>query len=348
MRSYDYKKLSRVSIDMEIVNLISKIHEYKGRQELYLETQPQTLDKLREISMIQSTDASNRLEGIYTTNKRLKDLVMSKVEPNSRNEQEIAGYRDVLTLVHENYEYIKLTRNDILSLHNRMYSYYPNNNKGSYKKIDNIILEKNVNGEKRVRFVPVSPMLVEQNMDDLYSALNNVMLDSTIDPLLYIPCFILDFLCIHPFNDGNGRMSRILLLLLMYKSGYIVGRYISFEMIVEKTKQSYYDTLHTSSTGWHENENDYLPFTKYLLSIILKAYEDFDERHKMLFVEVGTSTDRIHKLFENSFEPLSKSDLLLLCPDISQKTMERVLNKLKNDGKIQMIGSGKNTKYLRK
>lgn len=148
--------------------------------------------------------------------------------------------------------------------------------------------------------------------------------------------------------DGNGRLSRILLLLLMYKSGYIVGRYISFEKIVEETKKSYYDTLEISSAGWHENENDYLPFTKYLLSIILRAYENFDERHKTLFVETGTSTDRIHKLFENSFEPLSKSDLLLLCPDISQKTMERVLNKLKNDGKIQMIGSGKNTKYRRK
>lgn len=347
MRKYDYSNLSKLVIDFEILNLVSKIHEYKGRQELYLETQPQTLNKLREIAMIQSTDASNRLEGIFTSDKRLRDLVAMKVDPKSRNEQEIAGYRDVLTLVHENYSYIQVKKNDILTLHNRLYSYYPNSYKGKYKLTENLITEKHSNGEEFVRFIPVDPMLVEHHMELLLEAFNQSLRDSMIDPLLFIPCFILDFLCIHPFNDGNGRMARLLTLLVLYKTGYIIGRYISLELIIEKSKQSYYDTLYESSINWHENENDYRPFLKYLLSTILKAYEEFDERHKGLLTDHQTSLTRILQLIQKSIEPLSKSDIVLLCPDVSQKTIERVLNQLKNEQKINMIDSGRATKYVR-
>ena len=348
MRNYNYINLSNILVDLEMLNLISKIHEYKGRQELYLETQPQTLDRLKEVSIIQSTDASNRIEGIYTSDKRLRELVEKKVEPQNRNEQEIAGYRDVLSLVHEDYEYIRINKNDILTLHNKMYSYYPNRYKGKYKQIENVISEKNSKGEEFIRFKPVQPFLVDQHMEALFEAVETASKETQIDPLLYIPCFVLDFLCIHPFNDGNGRMSRLLTLLLLYKSGYIVGRYISIETIIEKTKESYYSTLQESSIGWHDNENDYLPFIKYTLGVLLKAYEEFDERHYLILTDSLTSVERVFDIIQKSFEPLSKSDLVLLCPDISQKTIERALNSLKNEEKIQMIGSGRNTKYLRK
>lgn len=347
MRRYDYTDLSKLVIDFEILSLVSKIHEYKGRQELYLETQPQTLDKLQEIAMIQSTDASNRLEGIFTTDKRLRDLVKMKTDPKSRNEQEIAGYRDVLTLVHENYSYIQMSKNDILTLHNRLYSYYPNPYKGKYKILKNLITEKHSSGEEFVRFEPVDPMVVDDHMTLMLQALNKALRETSIDPLLYIPCFILDFLCIHPFNDGNGRMARLLTLLVLYKTGYIVGRYISLELIIEKSKQSYYDTLYESSLNWHENENNYGPFLKYLLSTILKAYEEFDERHKGLLSDSQTSLNRIFQLIESSLEPLSKSDIVLLCPEVSQKTIERALNQLKNENKIIMMGSGRAIKYAR-
>ncbi|MBS3991853.1 MAG: Fic family protein [Erysipelothrix sp.] len=347
MRTYDYTDLSRLVIDIEILSLVSRIHEYKGRQELYLETQPQTLDKLQDIAMIQSTDASNRLEGIFTSDKRLRELVTMKIEPKSRNEQEIAGYRDVLTLVHENYSYIQMTKNDILTLHNRLYSYYPNPYKGKYKLIKNLITERHTSGEEFIRFEPVDPIYVDDHMASMLQAFNKALRETAIDPLLYIPCFILDFLCIHPFNDGNGRMARLLTLLALYKTGYIVGRYISLELIIEKSKQSYYDTLYVSSLNWHENENNYGPFIKYLLSTILKAYEEFDDRHKGLLSDTQTSLNRIYKLIENSLKPLSKSDIVLLCPEVSQKTIERVLNQLKNEHKIIMIDSGRATKYVR-
>lgn len=348
MKKYNYTKLTEISVDLEILNLISTIHEYKGRQELYLETRPQTLERLQEISIIQSTDASNRIEGIWTSNKRLRELVEEKSEPRNRNEQEILGYREALALVHERYEYIRLTKNDILTLHNRLYSYYPNRGRGKYKQTENVIAEKNEKGEEKIRFIPVSPLLVEENMERMLAEIENVKRKKEVDPLLYIPHFILDFLCIHPFNDGNGRMARLLTLLLLYQSGYLVGKYISIEMIIEKTKGEYYDTLQKSSVGWHEGENNPIPFVKYMLGVILKAYEIFNERHEGLLDDEKTSAERIYGLIQRSVEPLSKAEIVLLCPEVSQKTVERALNKLKNDEKIVMVGRGRNTRYVRK
>jgi len=347
MRKYDYVNSAKMLIDIEVLNLVSTIHEYKGKQELYLTTQPQILKKLQAISTIQSTDASNRIEGIYTSDKRLKEIVVKKSEPRNRNESEIAGYRDVLTIIHEDYSYVRLNKNDILTLHNRLYTYFPNRFKGQYKQLDNLITEENANGESLIRFQPVLAYMTDSHMNELYKAIHEVALKSSIDPLLYIPCFILDFLCVHPFTDGNGRMSRLLTLLLLNKSGYIVGKYISLEMIIEKSKQSYYESLQDSSLGWHDNQNDYMPFIKYLLGIILKAYEDFDERYNMVFNQSISSEERVYQIIQKSLVPLSKADIVMLCPEISQKTVERVLNHLKNEMRIQMINAGQNTMYLR-
>lgn len=327
-------------------DLISKIYEYKGKQELYVANFSDVLDKMIEVAKIQSTKSSNAIEGISTNDTRLEELMNKKSEPKNRNEEEIYGYREVLDIIHENYENIEFTKNNILTLHNRLYSYSEENHKGKFKTMDNSIVETNALGEKKVRFQPVSAFETENYIEKMISAYNEA-LRLKIPPLLLIPTVIHDFLCIHPFADGNGRMSRLLTLLLLYKNGFFVGKYISLEMIIEETKDIYYEELQASSENWHSGTNDELPFIKYMLSIIYKAYSKCDERFKLISEKSLTSAERVMKVFENSLEPLSKSDIAILCPDISKRTIERALKELKDRGLIKQLGSGRSTKYIR-
>lgn len=327
-------------------DLISKIYEYKGKQELYVANFSDVLDKMIEVAKIQSTKSSNAIEGISTNDTRLEELMNKKSEPKNRNEEEIYGYREVLDIIHENYENIEFTKNNILTLHNRLYSYSEENHKGKFKTMDNSIVEANALGEKKVRFQPVSAFETENYIEKMISAYNEA-LRLKIPPLLLIPTVIHDFLCIHPFADGNGRMSRLLTLLLLYKNGFFVGKYISLEMIIEETKDIYYEELQASSENWHSRTNDELPFIKYMLSVIYKAYSECDERFKLISEKSLTSTERVMKVFENSLEPLSKSDIAILCPDISKRTIERALKELKDRGLIKQLGSGRSTKYIR-
>ncbi len=327
-------------------DLISKIYEYKGKQELYVANFSDVLDKMIEVAKIQSTKSSNAIEGISTNDTRLEELMNKKSEPKNRNEEEIYGYREVLDIIHENYENIEFTKNNILTLHNRLYSYSEESHKGKFKTMDNSIVETNALGEKKVRFQPVSAFETENYIEKMISAYNEA-LRLKIPPLLLIPTVIHDFLCIHPFADGNGRMSRLLTLLLLYKNGFFVGKYISLEMIIEETKDIYYEKLQASSENWHSGTNDELPFIKYMLSVIYKAYSECDERFKLISEKSLTSAERVMKLFENSLEPLSKSDIAILCPDISKRTIERALKELKDRGLIKQLGSGRATKYIR-
>lgn len=327
-------------------DLISKIYEYKGKQELYVANFSDVLDKMIEVAKIQSTKSSNAIEGISTNDTRLEELMNKKSEPKNRNEEEIYGYREVLDIIHENYENIEFTKNNILTLHNRLYSYSEENHKGKFKTMDNSIVETNALGEKKVRFQPVSAFETENYIEKMISAYNEA-LRLKIPPLLLIPTVIHDFLCIHPFADGNGRMSRLLTLLLLYKNGFFVGKYISLEMIIEETKDIYYEELQASSENWHDGTNDELPFIKYMLSVIYKAYSKCDERFKLISEKSLTSAERVMKVFENSLEPLSKSDIAILCPDISKRTIERALKELKDRGLIKQLGSGRSTKYIR-
>ena len=327
-------------------DLISKIYEYKGKQELYVANFSDVLDKMIEVAKIQSTKSSNAIEGISTHDTRLEELMNKKSEPRNRNEEEIYGYREVLDIIHENYENIEFTKNNILTLHNRLYSYSEESHKGKFKTMDNSIVETNALGEKKVRFQPVSAFETENYIEKMISAYNEA-LRLKIPPLLLIPTVIHDFLCIHPFADGNGRMSRLLTLLLLYKNGFFVGKYISLEMIIEETKDIYYEELQASSENWHSGTNDELPFIKYMLSVIYKAYSECDERFKLISEKSLTSAERVMKVFENSLEPLSKSDIAILCPDISKRTIERALKELKDRGLIKQLGSGRSTKYIR-
>lgn len=346
MRKFNYSKLISLNIPANMYDLISKIYEYKGKQELYVANFSYVLDKMIEVAKIQSTKSSNAIEGISTNDTRLEELMNKKSEPKNRNEEEIYGYREVLDIIHENYENIEFTKNNILTLHNRLYSYSEENHKGKFKTMDNSIVEANALGEKKVRFQPVSAFETENYIEKMISAYNEA-LRLKIPPLLLIPTVIHDFLCIHPFADGNGRMSRLLTLLLLYKNGFFVGKYISLEMIIEETKDIYYEELQASSENWHSGTNDELPFIKYMLSVIYKAYSECDERFKLISEKSLTSAERVMKVFENSLEPLSKSDIAILCPDISKRTIERALKELKDRSLIKQLGSGRSTKYIR-
>ena len=347
MRRFDYIKQPEMLLTPEIVLMIASIHEHKGKQELFLEANIDELKTLLEVALIQSTGASNRIEGIFTSDKRLEELVNQKSEPRNRSEQEIAGYREVLATIHESYEYVAPKPNIILQLHRDLYSYSQGTIGGSYKNSDNMITEIDVQGNQKARFIPVPAFQTAEAMDELCDRFLEAWEAGHMDKLILIPMFILDFLCIHPFNDGNGRMSRLLTLLLFYKAGYIVGKYVSMEMLIEKTKETYYEALQASSAGWHENENNYAPFVKYYLGIILKAYYEFENRVEHLKHRTLSKPDRIKAMIDQKVGKITKKEIMELCPDISKVTVERTLTELVKCGYIAKVGAGPSTGYVR-
>lgn len=345
MRQYDYREKWKKLLTPEIVSYLSLIHEFKGEQTLFIEAKADTLTQLVEIARIQSTEASNKIEGIYTSDERLKALVKDTTRPKTRNEREIAGYRDVLNTIHENHDYIPPKPSIILQLHRDLYKFEGSDIGGNYKSSDNIIEEEDSLGNKFVRFKPVAAWQTPEAVDCLCEAFEEALEEKQIDPLILIPMFVLDFLCIHPFNDGNGRMSRLLTLLLLYRAGYIVGKYISIEKLIEKTTESYYEALQQSSLRWHEDENDYEPFVKYMLSVVVAAYRDFSARVALLTVEGRSKPDRIRELIKGTWGSITKSEILERCPDISQITVQRTLAELVENGQVIKIGGGRYTKY---
>ena len=347
MRDFDYIAGPEKLLTPEIVQMVGSIHEHKGKQELFLEANVDELKTLLEVALIQSTGASNRIEGIFTSDKRLEELVSKKAEPRNRSEQEIAGYREVLSIIHEGYEYINPRPNIILQLHRDLYSYSQGSAGGSYKSSDNVIAETDAEGHQKARFIPVPAFQTAEAMEELCARFLEAWEADRIDKLVLIPMFILDFLCIHPFNDGNGRMSRLLTLLLFYKAGYIVGKYVSMEMLIEKTKETYYEALQASSTGWHEGENSYEPFVKYYLGIMLKAYNEFESRVEHLKHRSLSKPDRIKAVIDNKVGKITKKEIMELCPDISRVTVERTLTDLVKSGYIAKVGAGPSTGYVR-
>lgn len=345
MREYDYSNKWQKLLTPEIVTMLTQIHEYKGEQALFIEAKADVLSGLMEIAKIQSTEASNKIEGIYTSDARLKALVKDKTRPKSRDEEEIAGYRDVLNTIHESYEHIPPKPSIILQLHRDLYKFEGYDVGGKYKTGDNIVEEEDEQGNKFVRFRPVPAWETASAIEELCKAFDAAMSAGQADPLVLIPMFILDFLCIHPFNDGNGRMSRLLTLLLLYRAGYIVGKYISIEKLIETSKDSYYECLQKSSGKWHENENDYEPFVKYTLGVILAAYREFTSRVKILATSGLSKPDKIREYIKAKVGTVTKTEILEKCPDISQTTVQRALNDLVQSGDIIKIGGGRYTKY---
>ena len=345
MRSFSFDGALRVLEDSEIVHSLTALYEHKGKQALYLEARPDVLESLCEFAKVQSTDASNRIEGIFTSEKRLKEIVANHAQPRDRNEQEIAGYRDVLALIHESHDYIDVTPNIILQLHSMLHRHSGYAFAGRWKDSDNAIVERAADGTERVRFRPVPAVATPLAMEQLCSAYNQAVKEGMLDPLVLIPRFILDFTCIHPFTDGNGRMSRLLTLLLLYRAGFSVGKYVSIESEINRTKDTYYEALQLSSLGWEEGKNDYAPFTNYTLGVVLAAYKDFESRVEDVLGEGLSKAERVEKALRVKVGRVTKSDIVRECPDISLTTIERTLHDLLELGKIEKIGGGRGTAY---
>ena len=341
MRNFHYETIYKSLLTPEIVQLLAQIHEHKGEQ---TKVQKDELTHLIEIARIQSTEASNRIEGIYTSNDRLQKIVKDKTTPRNRSEKEIAGYRDVLTTIHESYEYIHVKPSMILQLHRELYKFSGMSIGGNYKPSDNQITEEDAQGNKRIRFQPVAAWETPEAMERLCQAYNDICNNPQYDPLLMIPVFILDFLCIHPFNDGNGQMSRLLTLLLLYRAGYHVGKYISIEKLIERTKGAYYDDLQESSFRWHEEENNYIPFVTYQLGVILAAYREFSD-HVKIVAGNTRKPNRVRDIIHDHLGKITKAEIMTQCPDISQTTVQRALNDLVKSGEIIKIGGGRYTSY---
>lgn len=355
MKTFDYSKLSQVKWDNEILNYTNLIHEYKGKQDLYIRQKPAELDKLVEIAKIQSVESSNRIEGIVTTSTRIQALVKEKTTPKNRDEYEIAGYRDVLNTIHESYKYIPLESRYILQLHRDLMQYAVNKEGGVFKSSQNYIQETREDGSTFIRFTPAAPYETPAYIDAICESYRITASQQVVDPLILIPVFIADFLCIHPFNDGNGRMSRLLTLLLLYQAGYNVGKYISIEKHIEKTKPTYYDALQLASQGWHEGKNDPIPFIKYMLGVILACYREFENRIDVLSTPgangkslvKSSAKDIVRAAVMTRIGKFTKGNILAICPTLSRSSVEGALRELLTEGEIKRFGKGRGTYYLR-
>ena len=346
MRTFNYSAIKDQKWDSEILGLVAAIYKYAGKQELYLKQKPHELEKLVEIAKIQSTEASNAIEGIVTTNTRIRQLVEEKTAPRNRDEQEIAGYRDVLNVIHESFDAIPITKNYFLQLHKMLYSHMNNPLAGQTKTVQNYISATYPDGHTETVFTPLAPFETPDALEKICEEYSRVIGNFEVEPLIIIPIFIHDFLCIHPFNDGNGRMSRLLTTLLLYRSGFNVGKYISLEAKIAKNKDLYYDALRRSQDGWHERNEDVIPFIKYLLGTILAAYKDFEDRFSIV-VEKLPAVEIVRKATLTKIGKFTKRDIIELCPSLSLSSVEGSLRKLVQAGEIKREGVGKGTFYYR-
>lgn len=346
MRAFNYSAIKEQKWDSEILGLVAAIYKEAGKQELYLKQRPEQLEKLVDIAKVQSTEASNAIEGIVTTNTRIRQIVNEKTTPKNRDEQEIAGYRDALNIINDSFDAIPITQNYILQLHKIMYSHMNNPLAGRTKTVQNYISATYPDGHTETLFIPLAPYETPEALDRICEEYNRVIGNMELEPLIAIPIFIHDFLCIHPFNDGNGRMSRLLTALLLYRSGFYVGKYISLEAKIAKNKDLYYNSLAKSQTGWHEGNENAVPFIKYILGTILAAYKDFEERMSLVETKL-TTTETVRRASKNKIGRFNKQDIRELCPAISDSSIEGALRKLVATGELKKEGKGKSTCYYR-
>lgn len=346
MRDFHYTAIREQKWDSEILGLIAAIYKEAGKQEMYLKQRPEELEKLVEIAKVQSTEASNAIEGIVTTSTRIRQLVEEKTAPRNRDEQEIAGYRDALNIIHENFDAIPITRNYILQLHKVLYSHMNNPMAGQTKSVQNYISATDPDGHTETLFTPLAPFETPEALDRICDEYNRVIGNMEAEPLIVIPIFIHDFLCIHPFNDGNGRMSRLLTTLLLYRNGFYVGKYISLEAKIAQNKDLYYTALRQAQEGWHEGTEDAVPFIKYLLGIILSAYRDFEDRFSLV-EQKKPALETVRQATLNKIGRFSKQDIRELCPALSVSSIEGALRKLVASGELKREGNGKSTCYYR-
>lgn len=346
MRKFDYSFLNNGLLPANLVSLTSGIVELKTMAGMRKDDYTQIFTELEAVAKIQSIKSSNAIEGIVTSDERIAEIVNQNSAPLNHNEAEIAGYRDALNEIHLDYKNIDFRQSDILLLHKMMMNYTGYEYGGQYKTDDNVILEIDANGNRQVRFRPIPASETSKAMEQLELAYMAARSDANINQLLLVPCVILDFLCIHPFRDGNGRMSRLLSLLLLYKNGYDAGKYVSFEEQINKFKSYYYDSLKQSSIGWDTNENNYFPFIENFLSTLYMCYKELDKRFAIVHGKKITKKARVEATVLNSLTPLSKAEICKILPDVSPTTVEAVLGEMVKTGSIRRIGSGRTTRYI--
>lgn len=347
MRKFDYTFLDNGLLPANLLNLTSVIYSLKTGAELRKDDYSKIFTELEKIAVVQSVKSSNEIEGIITSDERIKQIVNGSSSPLNHNEAEISGYKDALNYIHENHQDIDFNENNILKLHEIMMSYSAYGYGGKYKTENNLIIEETKEGLRKVRFKPMSAAETPKAMEQLVLAYMDASNNLNINSLLLIPCVILDFLSIHPFKDGNGRLSRLLTLLLLYKNGFDVGKYISFEEQINNNKAYYYDSLKESSELWEENENTYIPFIQNFLSMLYLCYKELDKRFNVVNSNKITKKARIEATIYNSLIPISKKEICDILPDVSPTTVEAVLGNMVKEGKIERIGSGKSSKYLK-
>lgn len=341
MKSFENNFLERLPITQNILRSVRLLGEYKGKQELYTKQIPQALETLKQVAIIQSTESSNRIEGITAPLERIKAIVADKTSPKNRSEQEIAGYRDVLNTIHASSIDIPITNNVILQFHRDLFQFSESVG-GKWKSTNNDITEKHADGTEIVRFRPVSSFATPAAMDELESSFSKLWNEGEIEKLILIPAFVFDFLCVHPFPDGNGRMARLLSLLLLYKAGYEVGRYISLEKFIEDTKESYYDSLQASSQNWHEGEHNLLPWIEYFLGLLIAANREFENRVGELTTTRGAKTQMILNALRGLPETFQINELRTACPNVSRDLIRKILSELKDENKVVCEGKGRN------
>lgn len=347
MRRFDYSFLDTGLFPSRIIDITAGIYSLRTAAGMRKEQHARVFTGLEAVAKVQSVKSSNAIEGIVTSDRRIAEIVNRSSAPLNHNEEEIAGYRDALNAIHTGYEYLSFSGRDILRLHEMMMSVADYEYAGQYKTTDNVILEIEPDGTRSVRFRPTPAEETKAAMEQLEFGYMDACSNTNINQLLLIPCVILDFLCIHPFRDGNGRMSRLLSLLLLYKNGFDAGKYISFEEQINNHKAYYYEALRQSSVGWNTNENDYLPFIKNFLSTLYMCYKELDRRFAVVQGKRVTKTARIEATVLGSLTPLSKSEICAIHPDISPTTVETVLGRMIKTGRIKRIGTFKNARYIR-
>jgi Fic family protein len=346
MRSFEYGYLLETAISHRLLMAMRELGEFRGRQGLYTEQFPEVLETLRQVALIQSTESSNRIEGITVLPERLAGLVNKKTRPRDRSEQEVAGYRDVLAAIHANHARMRLSTDLILDWH-RMIYHYTGEKGGTWKTADNAILEVRPDGKQLVRYKPVSAVATPQFMERLVSLFNEALSAAKTDPLLLVASFILDFECIHPFKDGNGRVGRLLTLLLLYQCGYEAARYISLERIVEESKETYYDALFQSSQNWHQGEHDLRPWWEYFLGTLTAAYKEFEARVGTLSSAKGAKRQMVQNAIQRLPIRFRMGDVQRACPGVSYPTLKRALADLKRAGKLRCLGKGRDAEWER-
>lgn len=347
MRKFDYSFLDNGLLPANLVNLTANISSLKAMAKMRKDEYATIFTELEAVAKVQSIKSSNAIEGIITSDERIAEIVNQNSAPLNHNESEIAGYRDALNEIHLGYSHIDFRESDILRIHEMMMSYAGYEFGGQYKTDDNVILEVDADGNRRVRFRPTPAAETADAMEQLELAYMEARDNANINQLLLIPCVILDFLCIHPFRDGNGRMSRLLSLLLLYKNGYDAGKYVSFEEQINNYKAYYYDSLKQSSAGWEENKNDYFPFIQNFLSTLYMCYKELDKRFAVVNGKKITKKARIEATVLNSLTPISKAEICKILPDVSPTTVEAVLGKMVKDGQIKRIGASRATRYVK-